>query len=297
MIKNIITFLYLFLLFSCDKQPEITETATSGTVKIAYDGAFISIAKQEKDVFQYSYKYVNVPDIQLPQEVAHQYLLRDSVKLIFSSRTLNKYENSYFKSRNVFPKTYEFARYGLVVLLNRNAKDTAFNLSQLKNKFLNKVKPSVLVVDVSNGSTLVSIVQLLGLQNNQLENVYSAGTNSAVVAYVTENVAAIGIVPNTLISDEENPEVQKLRKKVRIAKISVNEKSESYYPFQSEIADSLYPLIKKIYIISRESKMGTANGFASFLLGEKGQRIVLKAGLVPARMPGREVVLSKKDIR
>ncbi|MBC7389628.1 MAG: substrate-binding domain-containing protein [Opitutaceae bacterium] len=297
MTKNTIALFLISILFACDKKSDIPETATSGTVKIAFDESFKSIIQQETTIFQYLYKQAFVKDTVLPQELAHQYLLKDSVKLIFSSRFLNNYENSYFKSRNVFPKTYVFASYGLVILLNKNAKDSTYELSKLKDKFLNIGKPAVLVVDDSKGSALFLIVQLLGLQRNQLENVYSAGSQSDVINYVSENEEAIGILPGTLISDAESPAVQALRKKVRIAKVSASKNLPFYYPFQSEIADSLYPLINKIYIISRESKMGTANGFASFLLGEKGQRIVLKAGLVPARMPGREVVLTKKDIR
>jgi phosphate transport system substrate-binding protein len=38
---------------------------------------------------------------------------------------------------------------------------------------------------------------------------------------------------------------------------------------------------------SRESFTGLGSGFVSFVSGEKGQRIILKSGLVPATMPIR----------
>ena len=297
MIKLSVTFsLSILLFFACSKQNDVAETATSGNVKFAYDESFKSIARQEKDVFQYQYKYASVSDTMVPQEIAHQMLLRDSVKLIFSSRMLNENELAYLKSKNVFPKMYEFAEDGLVIILNRNNPDSLLILDEFRNKILSQ-KGLKLVVDNAKGSSLSSFLSSFGFKDDTLKNVYSADSTEGVISYVSENLNAIGIISSAWISDDENPNVQKLRSKIRIAKVSAKKDSLSYYPFQSEIADSLYPLMRKIYIISRESKMGIANGYASFLLGEKGQRIVLKAGLVPSRMPSREVVISKKDIR
>jgi phosphate transport system substrate-binding protein len=35
-------------------------------------------------------------------------------------------------------------------------------------------------------------------------------------------------------------------------------------------------------------------GFASFLGGERGQRIILKSGLVPERVPSRKIMIRNK---
>jgi phosphate transport system substrate-binding protein len=37
-------------------------------------------------------------------------------------------------------------------------------------------------------------------------------------------------------------------------------------------------------------------GFASFVAGDIGQRIILKSGLLPVRMPGRNIIKSNVDI-
>jgi phosphate transport system substrate-binding protein len=36
-------------------------------------------------------------------------------------------------------------------------------------------------------------------------------------------------------------------------------------------------------------------GFASFVAGDIGQRIILKAGLLPVRMPPRKVIFKNKS--
>jgi phosphate transport system substrate-binding protein len=62
-----------------------------------------------------------------------------------------------------------------------------------------------------------------------------------------------------------------------------------YQPFQGYLAAGTYPLRRDLYIVSREARAGLGTGFASFVAGDKGQRIFLKSGLVPATMPVRLV--------
>jgi len=64
-----------------------------------------------------------------------------------------------------------------------------------------------------------------------------------------------------------------------------------YKPNQNDLALGLYPLIRNLYIINAEGGPGLGTGFASFLAGERGQRIVLKSGLLPDSIPSREVII------
>jgi len=43
--------------------------------------------------------------------------------------------------------------------------------------------------------------------------------------------------------------------------------------------------------ISLETRSGLGTGFISFAAGDKGQRVVLKSGLMPATKPVRQVRL------
>ena len=69
-----------------------------------------------------------------------------------------------------------------------------------------------------------------------------------------------------------------------------NDSLKTYYsPSQSTIADNTYPLIRTINIIDVQGKTGLGTGFASFAASDKGQRIVLKSGLMPVVLPKREI--------
>ena len=76
-------------------------------------------------------------------------------------------------------------------------------------------------------------------------------------------------------------------KTVHVAGISRD--SAFYQPYQAYIAQKLYPLTRNVIIISREARSGLGSGFLTYVASDKGQRVVLKAGLVPATMPVRIV--------
>ena len=63
----------------------------------------------------------------------------------------------------------------------------------------------------------------------------------------------------------------------------------SYKPFQAYLFYGHYPLARPIYILLNDPRNGLSWGFSNFLTLDRGQRIILKAGLVPATQPIRVV--------
>ena len=62
-------------------------------------------------------------------------------------------------------------------------------------------------------------------------------------------------------------------------------------PSQTSISTEEYPFRRTIYVMNYQPNLGLGIGFSSFLTGDRGQRIVLKSGLLPAKMPGREIII------
>jgi phosphate transport system substrate-binding protein len=76
--------------------------------------------------------------------------------------------------------------------------------------------------------------------------------------------------------------------KVKI--ISVQQPDGSYQkPTQSNLKIGNYALIRELYLINCQGRSGLGTGFASFLAGELGQRIILKSGLAPDSLPSRQI--------
>ena len=58
--------------------------------------------------------------------------------------------------------------------------------------------------------------------------------------------------------------------------------ANSYKPYQAYLAMGTYPLTRDVYIIITDPRSGLPTGFTTFVSSDKGQRIILKAGMVPA---------------
>ena len=68
----------------------------------------------------------------------------------------------------------------------------------------------------------------------------------------------------------------------------------SYKPYQAYLYYGDYPLARSIYCLVESIRRSALPwGFASFLASDRGQRIILKSGLVPATQPVR--VVNVKD--
>lgn len=55
-------------------------------------------------------------------------------------------------------------------------------------------------------------------------------------------------------------------------------------PYQQYIYDGRYPLTRQIYMITTASPGGLAGAFYTFCLGVDGQRIIMRTGVLPARV-------------
>lgn len=58
--------------------------------------------------------------------------------------------------------------------------------------------------------------------------------------------------------------------------------ANSCKPFQAYLALGRYPLTRDVYILLTDPKSGLASGFTTFISSDRGQRIILKSGIVPA---------------
>jgi len=97
------------------------------------------------------------------------------------------------------------------------------------------------------------------------------------------------------ISDKDDTTHLGFLKSFKILEIESSTSREYYKPYQAYIAQKFYPLWREVYIISKEAYTGLGTGLTAFIASERGQRIVLKFGLVPATMPIRLVELIENE--
>jgi phosphate transport system substrate-binding protein len=147
-----------------------------------------------------------------------------------------------------------------------------------------------LVFDNPNSSTVRYMNDLSGVKETPAKDVFSFKTNEDVIKYVSENEGMVGVVGVNWLS-QPSTALRSDMKNINVLNVKSLNNIGYFAPSQNNIAEGTYPLARDLYIINCQGYSGLGMGFASFVAGDIGQRIILKSGLLPFRMPGRNIII------
>ena len=289
-----------------DKKGRPLDTPTSGTITIAVDESLRPLFDTEVDTFMGLYKSAKINVLYTSEANAMTHLLNDSVRLAVVTRKVRPEELDVFKTQIITPHQVTVAKEGIALIVHRNNPDSSLLVSQWKDILSGKITkwsqlnpksksgPIEIVFDQPTSGILRHLKDSLAIDSLP-PNCYAVNNNPAVIDYVSKKENAIGLIGVSWISDHDDSTTNVFINSVRIVGLSTDG-TEYFQPYQAYIAQKQYPLTREITIISREYRTGLGSGFIAFVAGEKGQRIVLKAGLVPVTMPIRIVEISRQPL-
>ena len=294
---TIVGIVLISIFASCNQKVENKpdeETILTGSTTIEVDETLKPVIESQIQVFESLYKAkINIA-AKSEKEVI-QSLLNNSSRIAILSRVLTKEETTFFENKKLIPKTTLFAKDAIALIANKNNKDTLIALQEVidfvQNKKQSKIKG--LVFDNPNSSTARYICEKAGIKNLPQNGVFSFKTNDEVLKYVSQNNGMIGVVGVNCIF-EPMPEMQEYIVKINVLEVKDTNNTNYYSPTQNNIAEGKYPLARDLYIINCQGYSGLGMGFASFIAGDIGQRIVLKSGLVPVTFPSRKLHIRKQ---
>ena len=287
---------------------KIRETPTSGNVRIAADESFKPIIEAEIDTFTALYNYAQITPIYQPENELIAFFLSDSVKTIASSWTPTDEQRQVLLDLQTVVRSTVVAYDAIALVMHKSNADSLLTYENVKNIFTGtvtdwkQINPSSglgqinVVFDNVRSGNIRYFRELFDLPDELKSNFYAVKSNPEVIDYVSQSPGAIGIVSVNWISDEDDPLSFNMLNKIKVAAVSQPylDRSSYFLPLQGHISDTSYPFVREVYMHSRESFSGLGSGFVSFVAGEKGQRIILKSGLVPATMPIR-IIQTKNE--
>ncbi|SKB67696.1 PstS family phosphate ABC transporter substrate-binding protein [Daejeonella lutea] len=288
----------LFLLLaSCSQNKTEVQTYTSGNEKILVDESLAPIIEDQTYVFESSYPDAKLELIRKSENELINSFLDDSSQIAILSRDLTAAERKHFESRNIKIRVNRFAIDGIALIAHNSVNDSTVTVEDII-KVLRGEKSSLgnLIFDNANSSTVRYFKELASVKVLPAQGVYALKTNAEVIKYVFDNPGTIGVVGvNWIVQPPEDLEEEVSSLKILgVKNVAGKPGSDAFYkPFQNDIALEQYPLLRSLYIINCEGGPGLGTGFASFIAGERGQRIVLKSGLLPDSIPSREINIIK----
>ena len=291
----------LLTLFACTGKAD-RETPTQGKIRVLADPSVARLSKEWKDTFEHLYTFTEIELGFARDAEAFNLLLDDSVRMVILPRRFTTEQKQALAAKRLQAKEVRVALDAVAVIVHPQTVDTFLKWETLYQILRGDIREwkdfsrtqsgdISLVVDQA-GSSIVNFLQDSVLKGKQLpSNAIAAGGAEQVIDFVAANPGAIGFVGVNWISSANDSMTLGFLSKVKPAYIQNPDDQKYYLPYQAWIGQQLYPLRRDIYALTLESKMGLASGFISFMAGDKGQRIVLKSGLMPAQKPVRMIEL------
>jgi phosphate transport system substrate-binding protein len=296
----------VFLILGCAKSSgEERDNPVQGTITIASDESFQPLVDALTKAYEGIYPRAHFNVVYKPEQEAILELLRDSVRMVFTTRQLSEKEILMVKQQNGIQKAHHIALDGLALVANKSNTDSLITMDELKLIFEGKItdwsqlkggnqKGAItLVIDNANSSNLNFVMSKFNLKTIQNLRITSAGSNKNVVDDIKKNPLSLGIIGVNWISSGNEKLSRELSADLRVLGVSQNANptsiAEYYQPFQNGLELKNYPLSRDVYIIIREGYAGLGGGMLNYIARDVGGLIIQKMGLIPTTVYPREL--------
>ncbi|WP_029903826.1 PstS family phosphate ABC transporter substrate-binding protein [Prevotella sp. 10(H)] len=300
----------LVVVYSCSG-PKSTrmDTPTSGLAQIIADECFAPIVQEQVDVFEALNRDATIIPIYASETQAFDLFMKDSVRVIIAARELTANETAIIKERRQTIRSQKYATDGIALIVNKANPDTLITVADIKRIMTGEarswkdINPNSRLGDIAvtfdspNSSTVRFIrdsitggklgdnLRARSSDSIQTIDLTERTPNQEVIDYVASTPNALGVIGVNWISNQSDSTKLSFIDNIKVMAVSRAEEAtekNSFQPFTAYVGLGKYPLSRDLYIIISDVRGGLPSGFVNFAAGEKGQRIVYKAGLYPA---------------
>jgi len=308
---KLLSILFIITLLSCQTKSndKFTDTNSAGVIPIAVDVSFEPIIKEEIAVFESQFLEAQITPHFTNEINAIDLLMKDSVRVAIVTRPLSEKEINYLKEKKFSPRSYKLATDGIALIINISNPDTLISVVDLKRILTGKAKnwndiyPNSklgtfkVVFDNPNSSTVRYAIDSICVDEKISQDLNAQSTNEEVINYVSKTKNAIGVIAVNWLDNAKDTTNLTFNSSIRVMSVSNQETAttiDSYKPFQAYLYYGNYPLSRSIYIILNDPRGTLPSSFTNFMTSDRGQRIILKTGLVPATQPVRIVSVKEE---
>ncbi|MBK7389852.1 MAG: substrate-binding domain-containing protein [Bacteroidetes bacterium] len=268
---------------SCQRNDadKMEQTPVNGDLNIFCDPAFYPLVLTIKDAFCSQYPGIAVNVVSGYENQKGKLLLNNSYSVIVTSCKLSTEDSTILASQNIFINQFHMATDGIALVSSiseNSGSDTDTCLTENFGKATNKLR----IVTLPGNSDDIKYFSYI-YNEADINNWIGLQQVDSIIEYVSRNSSAIGLIPMSYLCENKNPAVIQRKSKIKIQCV------KSVMPNQSTLSTYEYPFTRPVYLIAHEPFAGPAHGFASYIASDEGQRVIRMFGLVPSKVPPREI--------
>ncbi len=277
------------LLGACNPEAPIGKEQVlipTDTIFVASDSSQKVILNSLIEVYEALNPTRKVIPIYTRERKLYDYILTNKVDLIIRSYLLTDSEKKDIETRKLIPKINAFWTDGLAVIAATDFNKDSLTEEELKAVLSKHSEAFHVIIDHSSTATYDLLYDKYSIDKKQI-NAYAAGSEDSVINTVKQHNNYIGLIGSSYYTVAK----EHLPKGVKLLGLIPKGKKKAELPFQDQLYNGVYPLTRQIHGINVGAKDSSGSAFASFILSERGQRIILKAGLLPWKIPPRTIEL------
>jgi len=287
---NIIILLVGFLaIIGCNDKDQNNRPSlpTRGRLVIGIDESLRTLAEAEIRTFSIYYPNTDIEPLYLPEKQVVEKLLANEIQTGIICRDLYDDEIELLKANyNHLTTTFKLGEDAIVLVVNNSNPVHDLSYDKLKKIFSGEITGWEQINPVFKDKTpivavvtrLSSVDRYFSSMNDSPITSYALDSTNEVIDYVKNNVSALGILGGSWFYQKGN-------------KYS-DVKLLDYIKDSPETDNQKQGLFREVFAVTHEPFTGLGSGFISFLGNEKGQLILLKAGMTPYKSIEREIQIS-----
>jgi phosphate transport system substrate-binding protein len=281
-----------------EQERELPDTYKRGTIRVSADESFKPIIDAQVQVYESNYPGTKIIVDYKPEADCLRDLLVDSVRMVIATRKSSVGEKEAVSdSLKIGLEDLIVARDAVAVIVNPQSEDSFFTMNEIKAILRGNFNKNLIPVfdGVKATSTIRFIIDSILHGDTLTSKAMAARSSEEVIDYIAKTPGAVGFIGVSWVGNKDDAAQLGFLKKVKLVNIESAYLPGKYVlPYQVNIYDGNYPMVRDLVYILKERHKGLGHGFGDFMGGEKGQLIFKRAYLMPAL---RDFILRKAELR
>lgn len=281
------------------------EKVYRGELRVDVDPGLEPVMKHQQEVFEYQHDSVNLNIAYKNEAEMLDDFRNKKATVLIMARPLDSLEQqSLITKDTLYVREIKIAYDAVALIGNKAFNDKDLNLEKLRLYFSpanTSTDGLKMVFEDQHSSVVRFVLTKLGYKEKISSQVYALKSTEEVIDYVKNNKNAIGFIPFNFLSDVEEVGVKRVLDSIKILSLRTKDKIGKDIVVsanQSDIATGDYPLTRNICAEMRFSYEDNLDWlFVNFLFKDRGEKIFLKDGLIPARMPARDIDVNTDGLK
>jgi phosphate transport system substrate-binding protein len=218
-------------------------------------------------------------------------LVNRRTDVAFLARPLKPEESRVIQDVGDSVSTFAIALGGIAVLASTASSQAVLPIEELRRLLSGENATRRVVAPEPNRGLWEELAARLELDpETPPPNIHWVADERAVIEEVAGDAAALGVASTLALPSPLQVEG------VREVPVQGAGQTNAFTANKQEVATGEYPLFHYLYVSCRPGSGALASGFVTFLFSGRGQRLVSRAGYLPAREVPRPIRLTSRPI-